>query len=224
MPNRRRSAGPLAVAIVDDHALVREGIRSVLEQMDDSLVVVYCGDSPADAAAAAPAAALLDMHLGPGAAPVQVNTHTLVSAGVNVVVISAFDDAAAIRTALTAGALGFVPKRAEVEELAQALVSASEGRLHMSAELAAVLARAQEVPELSAREIQALRLYAAGWKLTAVARTLGVSPHTAREYLERVKVKYAEVGRPARTRTELYAAAASDGLIDADTAGASPGC
>ena len=49
--------------------------------------------------------------------------------------------------------------------------------------------------------------------MTAVARRLEISPHTAKEYLDRVRAKYAAVGREARTRTELYAAAQSDGLL-----------
>jgi hypothetical protein len=42
---------------------------------------------------------------------------------------------------------------------------------------------------------------------------MGISPHTAKEYLDRVRTKYREVGRPVATRTELYAAASRDGLL-----------
>jgi DNA-binding CsgD family transcriptional regulator len=69
------------------------------------------------------------------------------------------------------------------------------------------------VPNLSIQELSALRLYASGMKLDSVARRMNVSPATAKEYLDRVRAKYQQVGRPARTRTELYAAASRDGLL-----------
>ena len=59
-----------------------------------------------------------------------------------------------------------------------------------------------------------MRLYASGLKLTAVGHRMGISPHTAKEYLDRVRVKYANLGRDARTRTELYAEANRDGLLE----------
>ena len=49
--------------------------------------------------------------------------------------------------------------------------------------------------------------------INAVGRKMGISPHTAKEYLDRVRAKYGAVGRTARTRTELYAAARTDGLL-----------
>jgi DNA-binding CsgD family transcriptional regulator len=81
-------------------------------------------------------------------------------------------------------------------------------------DLASILSAAVETPDLSPRESDALRLYASGLSMAAVARKMGISPHTAKEYLDRVRTKYAAVGRTARTRTELYAAARTDGIID----------
>ena len=80
-------------------------------------------------------------------------------------------------------------------------------------DLASILASTNDTPDLSPRELDALRLYASGLKLSAVAHRMGISPHTAKEYLDRVRAKYSQVGRPARTRTELYAAATRDGLL-----------
>ena len=87
--------------------------------------------------------------------------------------------------------------------------TAARGELYLSVDLAAILASAADTPDLSPRELDALRLYASGLKLSAVAHRMGISPHTAKEYLDRVRAKYAQVGRPARTRTELYAAASA---------------
>lgn len=206
---------PMRLALIDDHELVREGLRALLEEKGDGDVdVVYSGESPADAVGTSATVALLDVDLGPGSDPVATSTRLLSDAGAAVLLISAFEDAASIRSGLAAGALGFVPKRVSYDVLSEALVTAARGELFLSVDLASILASAPEAPELSPRELDALRLYASGLKLAAVARRMGISPHTAKEYLDRVRAKYGQVGRQARTRTELYAAAARDGLLD----------
>ena len=206
---------PMRLALIDDHELVREGLRALLEEKGDGDVdVVYSGESPADAVGTSATVALLDVDLGPGSDPVAASTRLLSDAGAAVLLISAFEDAASIRSGLAAGALGFVPKRVSYDVLSEALVTAARGELFLSVDLASILASAPEAPELSPRELDALRLYASGLKLAAVARRMGISPHTAKEYLDRVRAKYGQVGRQARTRTELYAAAARDGLLD----------
>ena len=204
----------LRLAIVDDHELVREGMRALLEtQAADAVEIVYSGDVVAEAIASGPAVMLLDVELGPGAADVATNTAACRAAGIPVLLISAYDDAVAIRSGMHAGALGFVPKRVSYGLLMEALSTVARDELYLSVDLAAMLASAADTPDLSPRELDALRLYASGLKLTAVAHRMGISPHTAKEYLDRVRAKYQQVGRPARTRTELYAAASRDGLL-----------
>jgi DNA-binding NarL/FixJ family response regulator len=206
--------GRLRLAIVDDHELVREGMRALLEtQAQDAVEIVYSGDVVAAAIASAPGVILLDVELGPGAADVATNTASCRSAGIPVLLISAYDDAVAIRSGMHAGALGFVPKRVSYGQLMEALSTVAKDELYLSVDLAAMLASAADTPDLSPRELDALRLYASGLKLSAVAHRMGISPHTAKEYLDRVRAKYQQVGRPARTRTELYAAASRDGLL-----------
>ena len=208
------AGGPLQLAIVDDHELVREGIRALLEnQARESVEIVYSGAVVADAIASDPGVMLLDVELGPGAADVATNTASCRSAGIPVLLISAYDDAVSIRSGMHAGALGFVPKRVSYGQLMAALSTVARDELYLSVDLAAVLASAADTPDLSPRELDALRLYASGLKLSAVAHRMGISPHTAKEYLDRVRTKYQQVGRPARTRTELYAAASRDGLL-----------
>jgi DNA-binding NarL/FixJ family response regulator len=208
------SQPPIRLAIVDDHELVREGLSALLaSQPDDRFLVVYAGMSVADAITSAPTVALLDVDLGPQGAPVAASVSRLEDVGISVLLMSAFDDSATVRSGLMAGALGFVPKRVSYETLADALQTVARSELFLSVDLAAILASAADTPDLSPRELDALRLYASGLKLSAVAHRMGISPHTAKEYLDRVRTKYAHVGRPARTRTELYAAASRDGLL-----------
>lgn len=204
----------MRLAIVDDHELVREGLSAlVVAHAADSVEIAYSGDSVAAALATTPTVVLLDVELGPGAADVATNTATIHAAGIPVLLISAFDDPASIRAGMRAGALGFVPKRVSYEQLQEALDCVAGDELYLSVDLASMLASAADTPELSPRELDALRLYASGLKLAAVAHRMGISPHTAKEYLDRVRAKYQQVGRPARTRTELYAAASRDGLL-----------
>lgn len=200
------------IAIVDDHELVCEGMRLLLSDAGIG-TVVYAGASTSDACAQHPEVTLLDIDLGPNAAPVAVGVAELISAGSCVLVVSAFEDRRLVQGALEAGALGFVPKRASLQVLVEAIRTAALGELYLSVDLAAVLASATTTPDLSPRELAALQLYASGLKLSAVASRMGISPHTAKEYLDRVRAKYSAVGREARTRTELYMAASSDGLL-----------
>lgn len=205
---------PLRLAIIDDHELVREGLTALLAtQPDERIDVAYVGVSVQEAIAAGASVALLDVDLGPNGPAVADSVALLADANVAVLMMSAFDDAVAVRGGLMAGAFGFVPKRVSYDTLLEALQTVARNELYLSVDLAAILAAASDTPDLSPRELDALRLYASGLKLTAVAHRMGISPHTAKEYLDRVRGKYAQVGRPARTRTELYAEASRDGLL-----------
>lgn len=207
----------MAVGIVDDHELVRQGLQSLLQDASNGsgvATVVYCGADPGECRAAQPNVALLDVDLGSVGPKVEESVRSLVDAGIAVLLISAFDDARSIRAGLSAGALGFVPKRVSLEVLMDALRTVATDELYLSVDLASILSAAVETPDLSPRESDALRLYASGLSVAAVGRKMGISPHTAKEYLDRARTKYAAVGRTARTRTELYAAARTDGIID----------
>jgi len=214
-----RASSPLAIGIIDDHELVRQGLVSLLAGAviaDRRVDVVYSGLDVQECLAREPRVVLLDVDLGPESDPVEITVATLQDAGVAVLLISAFDDARSIRAGLAAGALGFVPKRVSLDALVEALGTVSADELYLSVDLASILAAAVETPDLSPRESHALRLYASGLSIAAVARRMEISPHTAKEYLDRVRAKYAAVGRTARTRTELYAAARNDGLLKDD--------
>lgn len=203
------------LAIVDDHELVREGLRALVESEGmPGWRLDYVGGSVDEAVATGVDCILLDVELGPESPDVATNVRVIRAAGADALMISAFDNAVAIRAGMAAGALGFVPKRVSYDDLAEALASVSREEIYLSVELASTLASAPESPDLSPRELDALRLYASGLKLTAVARRMDISPHTVKEYLDRVRAKYQQVGRPARTRTQLYAEAARDGLLE----------
>ncbi len=205
----------MRIAIVDDHELVRQGLVSLLTHTSEPPAVVsYSGAEVNPAIASAPEVVLLDVDLGSDSEPVAANVHLCVSAGIPVLLISSNEDSLAIRSGVNAGALGFVPKRVSYQDLVEALQCVLRGEIFLSVDLAAILSASAGKPELSPRELDALRLYASGLTLNSVARRMEISPHTAKEYLDRVRAKYGNIGREARTRTELYVAANDDGLLD----------
>lgn len=205
------------LAIVDDHELVRDGLASLLSNHNSvDIDIVFNGVDPKLAAEFSPDVVLLDVNLGADFPNVAENVSASAKTGARVLLLSAFVDPIVIRSALAAGALGYVPKRASSEMLCDAIETAYRSEFYLSVDLASMLASAVTTPDLSPRELDALRLYSSGLKLSAVAHRMGISPHTAKEYLDRVRAKYAAVGRSARTRTELYQAAQHDGLIPRD--------
>lgn len=207
----------LRVAVIDDHPLVRDGIAALLDGVvvdDETVRVCYVGEDVRSAALAEPTVVLLDIHLGDESVPLSEAIRISIAAGAHVLLLSATATASTVLSGLRAGALGFIPKRATSEELSAAISEVARGEVHLTSDLAAVLSADVERPNLSAQELTALRLYASGLKIATVARRMDVSPHTVKEYLDRVRSKYASAGRQARTRTELYAAAQRDGLLE----------
>jgi DNA-binding NarL/FixJ family response regulator len=214
-----RPERPIRVAIVDDHPVVLSGLEAWLRKTDADVRVecavpswselLFHSAFPVDVV-------LLDLELNDGI-PVPVKIATLRSAGVAVVVISAFGESRNVTECLTAGALAFVPKTECAEHLLEAVRSAAVGRAHLMPAAAAALVPddpASPTPALSPQERRALILYASGLPMKSVARRLGVSFDTAKCYVDRVREKYARAGREARTKIDLRRRAVEDGLLD----------
>ena len=210
------------VAVVDDHALVRQGlVRALTTQPALDVEVVHDGDDPVAVLALEPPPALVLLDLDLGGTPVSVDVvRALVERGSSILVVSALADARTIRALLGAGVAGFVSKRESTDALAEAVAAVLRGETWTTPELAGVLASddAPDRPSLSPQEHRALVLYASGLTLDSVARRMEVRPGTVREYLARVRTKYASTGRPVRTKTDLYREAVRDGYLDAPPA------
>jgi DNA-binding NarL/FixJ family response regulator len=157
--------------------------------------------------------AILDLDLGDGSTAV-MNTSMLIEAGFKVLIVSALADPVNVRSALKAGALGFVSKSAPPEELITALQATIAGELSTSTDVAALLYSDESISvNLSEREQTAMMLYASGLKIEAVARRMGVKPSTAQEYIKRVREKYLKKGTALPTRTDIYKQARDEGLV-----------
>ncbi|WP_345751226.1 response regulator transcription factor [Microbacterium rhizophilus] len=207
------------VALIDDHESVRLGLVAALER--DGEEVVFAGASVAEyrawrrQAGAPPAdVVLLDLTLGDGTT---VTENVVALAGESAVIIhSVADRPAAVREALAAGAVGVVSKASPLDDVLGAVRTAARGEPLNNVEWASAVEgdRAFADAQLSAREREVLRLYAAGLPLKIVADRLGVAYSTAKENITRVRMKYIEVGRPAPTKVDLLRRAMEDGIVD----------
>ncbi|TAK69734.1 MAG: response regulator transcription factor [Actinomycetota bacterium] len=144
--------------------------------------------------------------------PPPVAISRLVSGGVSVVAVSQVATPADAVVALAAGASGYVATRDNPTGLVAALDAVLAGERWVSPELAAPAVR-DGVPALSNQERRAVVLYTSGLKLDSVARAMGVKPSSVKQYLDRVRAKYAAAGRRVSTRYDLTEAAVRDGLI-----------
>ncbi|THG36410.1 response regulator transcription factor [Glaciibacter flavus] len=212
------------VAIVEDHESVVLGLRSACDAA--GYEVIFTSPTAADLVdqvLGRPCdVVVLDLSLGDGSR-VRDNVKSAQATGAAVLVHSIADRAASVREALAAGAAGVIPKSAPMSTVMAAIATVARGEVLNNLEWASAIdadadfARAQ----LGPRERDVLHLYASGLPLKIVAQRLGIAHSTAREYLDRVRVKYVEVGRPAPTKVDLLRRAVEDGILprlDADNA------
>jgi DNA-binding NarL/FixJ family response regulator len=201
----------LRLLLVDDHAIVREGIRAVLEEQPDLAVVGECGNGEealATAAALAPDIVLLDLCM-PGIGPVEtiVRLRALLPA-VRVMVFTSFGDDQIVRETLDAGAQGFLLKDAMQDELLRAIRSVAAGQPWLAPaaqrQLMEMLKRpAAPAPDaLTARETDVLRLIAEGRSNKAIARELAITEGTVKGYVSQILAK---LGVEDRTQAALHA-------------------
>ena len=173
----------MKILIVDDHAVLRAGLRQVLHAaLGAELREAGTADEAlAQAASFRPLLAVLDIGL-PGRGGLSL-LPALCELGVRVVVLSAFGEPVYAQRALAAGAYGYVTKSASPQVLLEALAAAVEGRRFIEPDVAQDLALRNvaaggKLDLLSERELEILRLLAAGKSLTEIAGVLGVSYKT----------------------------------------------
>lgn len=209
------------VAIVEDHLLQRQRTQELLTAQD-GLRVVFTADSLPEfvrwvrttTPAQRPHLLVLDLVVDRGESADPQLVKALVRAGLRILVLSAMASPVQVRDILRAGVGGIVGKRDSEQDIVTAVWAVLRHREWMTPELAAVIAGDAQRPALSDQEERALVLYASGLTLEAVATSLGVKRDTAKTYLDRVKAKYADVGRPVRSKVDLSRVAITDGYLD----------
>lgn len=199
----------IRVLIVDDHAIVRDGLASLIGSAHDMEVVAVASDGAEAVTVAAehePDIVLMDLSM-PGVAGVDA-TRQIVEANpeARVVVLTSFSDERRITDALQAGACGYLLKDAEPDELLRGIRAAVEGGAPLDPKAARVLLDNQRLPHadtnLSARELEVLGLVAQGMANKHIARRLGISDRTVKAHLTRV---FRTIGVTDRTQAALWA-------------------
>lgn len=203
---------PCRILVVDDHAVLRSGLRLLLEQEEDLEWVGEAG-TVEDALRAIdrtePDIVLLDLRM-PGIGGLAGLPRVLARReGVRVLVLSMDDDVADVRQAFDAGAAGYVVKSAADEELIRAIRAVRAGERYVDPALGAKLAQpprpAGPVDDLSPREREVLRLLALGYTNQEVAERLVVSVRTVESHRAHVMNKLRVDSRAAMVQHALHA-------------------
>jgi two-component system response regulator NreC len=208
----------ITVVLVDDHAVVRSGLRLLLDKQNDIEVVGEAGnakDAIFRARALKPDVILLDVVM-PGESGIEVLPKLLKeSPETNVLVLSMQDDPSYVREAFAAGANGYVLKEAADEEVVAAVREIAEGRRYVHPTLGARLVAAEaeeraaaEADPLSEREREVLRLLALGHTNQEIAEQLYISVRTAESHRAHIMQKLR-----LSTRAELVRYALAHGLL-----------
>jgi two-component system uhpT operon response regulator UhpA len=207
---------PVRVAIVDDHESVRLGLKAACENA--GYEVVHTASNARDLVSGLAGrqcdVIVLDLSLGDGSL-VTDNVHLVQGTGAAVLIHSIADRVASVREALAAGAAGVIPKSSPTTTVMAAVASVARGDVLNNLEWATAIDADRDFAkaQLGRRERDVLHLYASGLPLKMVAMQLGIAHSTAREYLDRIRVKYVEVGRPAPTKVDLLRRAVEDGIL-----------
>lgn len=206
----------LRIGAVDDHPIILAGVSEGLRWHLPGAVVAPVTKTVGDFLATEPAVdvILLDIELRDGSDPAD-NVRRLTARGWPILLFTQDPRVRLVARTFRAGASGILSKSEDLATIAYAVNLVASGVPYLSSEWAVAVAQdeAWTTPNLAPREVEAVRLYAAGMKLTSVARRLRVSEDTARTYLLRARTKYSQAGRPANTKTDLYIRAVEDGIL-----------
>jgi len=204
--------GPIRVLLVDDHAVVRRGLRGFLELLKDFDVVGEAENGREGVAAAdrlVPDVVLMDLLMpemgGLEAIAAIKSSHP----EIEIVAVTSFIEEEKVTSALEAGASGYLLKDAEAEEVAQAIRAAYNGEVHLDPAVSRLLAQrlrqrreAEPVEPLTGREKEVLAQLAKGASNKEIAYELGITERTARTHVSNILGK---LGLASRTQAALYA-------------------
>jgi two-component system, NarL family, response regulator NreC len=207
----------ITIVLADDHPVVRDGLKMLLEAHDDLEVVAEAGD--VDAARRSvlgykPTVLVLDLNMPGGSSLEAIPAMMESSPATAIVVLTMQEDPAFAREALRAGAKGYVLKQAAGTELVQAVRAAAGGGTWLNPELGARMAAAPATPsgppgDLTERELEVLRLIALGHTNSEIAGQLYLSVRTVETHRSHIQRKLG-----LSSRAELVRYALDNDLID----------
>ena len=199
----------IRILIADDHVVVRKGLVAMIGDEPDLVVVAEAADGAAAVALAAetqPDVALLDLAM-PGLDGIEA-THRILAKRpeTNVVILTSFAEPDRVFAALDAGALGYLLKDAEPDEIVAGIRLAAAGDSPLAAEATAAILEArrrpQPVGQLSEREREVLVLVATGCANKEIALRLAISEKTVKAHLTRT---FRQIGVNDRVQAALWA-------------------
>jgi two-component system, NarL family, response regulator DevR len=217
---KRPAAAPIRILVVDDHTIVRQGLRSILELEPDFTVVGEAADATAaiaDTAQLRPDVVLLDLKLSDSAPAEGLDVCATLrdqQPAVRIVVLTTFLDQKLLVGALQRGASGYVLKDVDAVELARIIRTVHRGESGFDGRSARLVVRsltgqpAAPARLLSERELEVVRLVARGATNVQAARDLFVSESTVKYHL---RLAMRKIG--AKDRTELVYRAGAQGLL-----------
>ena len=190
--------GKVTVLLVDDHAVVREGYRRLLERGGD-IVVVGEASNAEDAhklfSELSPQVVVMDIAM-PGVSGIEAMRRMLdQQPETRVLIFSMYEDSIFAHRALQAGACGYVTKASAPNVLVEAVHVVARGKKYISADVAQALALrnvtadAAAADGLSAREFEILRMLVQGHSVRDIAQTLGLTPKTVANHQSAIKQK-----------------------------------
>jgi NarL family two-component system response regulator LiaR len=211
----------ITVLIIDDHQLVREGVRNFLQRLRDITVVGEAGSGQEGlrlASELAPDVVLMDLVMPEMDGVETTRRLKQTSPRTQVIVLTSFDDDQHILPAIRAGALSYILKDVGTAALAEAVRKAARGEVTMTPLVAARVMRelrqggqpaTQVGADLSEREIEVLRLIAEGRSNTEIAERLVISEHTVKRHVSNILSK---LHLADRTQAAVYAW--REGMVD----------
>lgn len=206
----------IRVLIVDDHKVVRNGLRTFLSVFPDVMIVGEANNGLEGVEAAGelePHVVLMDLKMPVMDGPEAIATIRERYPEVQVVALTSMDDESLVIRSLDAGAVGFLYKDADEEELMTAIRMAAQGRGMIAPDAMNALASRRDgsdsSPRLTPRELEILGLVAAGYTNPQIGERLYISVSTVNFHLHNILEKL-----DAKTRTEAVSTAVRDGLID----------
>ena len=217
MSTDQHSADDVTVVIADDHAVVRKGLRLLIEAEPGLRVLAEAGTVPDAlrmAKAHRPKVLVLDLNMPGGSSLEAIPTLREEAPMTAIVVLTMQNDPSFARQALQSGALGFVLKEAADDELLGAIRLAAEGETYLNPRLGARLAAQPPEPagppdDLSDRELEVLKLIALGHTNAEIASQLYLSVRTVESHRAHIQQKTRR-----SSRAELVRYALEHGLVD----------
>ena len=201
----------LSCLVVDEHPVVRQGVRALLEQGFETIELL---DVPSAEAALEKAGELKPdvVLIDPRKSPVDTEAILLELArklGAPVVVFTADGGARQLSEALKAGVKGYVRKDSPAEDLIRAIRAAISGEFYIDPALSSTIVLEEGERTLTARQREILQMLADGMQTDAVAKQLGLSTETVRTHTKRILAKL-----DAATRTQAVAIGIRNGMIE----------